>query len=109
MPVNKEQLYQPVVRAAIEALDDGDLHTWLRLFAADAQLYDDGRKIDLKTFSANAVGKERFTHIDKVENNGWDVYGRFHSDQWGDFKTCFRFLINADAKIERLEIGQANY
>lgn len=109
MPINKDKLHQPIVRAAIEALEEGDLHTWLNLFTADAQLFDDGRKIDFTTFSRNAVGKEKFTHIDKVENDGWDVYGQFHSDQWGDFNTYFRFRVNADGKIERLEIGQANY
>ena len=24
--------------------------------------------------------------IDKVEDRGLTIYGRFHSDQWGDFK-----------------------
>lgn len=93
----------------MEALEDGDLHTWLSLFAAGPQLFDDGRQIDFNAFSRNAVGKEKFTRIDKVENDGWDVYGQFHSDQWGDFKTCFRFRTDAAGKIERLEIGQANY
>jgi hypothetical protein len=109
MPINKEKIHQPVVRAAIEALEDGDLHTWLHLFTPDASLYDDGRKIDLKEFSRNALGKERFTSIDKVENEGWDIYGQFHSDQWGDFKTFFRFSTDENGKIVRLEIGQANY
>jgi len=109
MPINKEKLHQPIVRAAIEALEDGDLHTWLNLFTADAQLFDDGRKIDFTAFSRNAVGKEKFTRIDKVENDGWDVYGQFHSGQWGDFKTYFLFRANANGKIEHLEIGQANY
>ena len=33
--------------------------------------------------------------------------GHFHSDQWGDFPTYFRFRLNAAGKIERLDIGQA--
>ena len=31
------------------------------------------------------------TSIDKVEDGGQTIYGRFHSDQWGDFKTFLRF------------------
>ena len=40
--------------------------------------------------------KERFgssvadlASIDKVEDDGLTIYGRFHSDQGGDFKTLF--------------------
>lgn len=104
-----EQLKHPVVKSAIEALQQGDLQAWNALFSSDAALFDDGRKIDLHNFSKDALGHERFTAIDKVENNGLDIYGKFHADQWGDFKTYFKFHINADHKINKLEIGQANY
>lgn len=104
-----EQLKHPVVKAAIEALQQGDLQAWNALFSNDATLFDDGRKIDLHNFSKEALGHERFTAIDKIENNGLDLYGKFHSDQWGDFKTYFKFHINDDNKISRLEIGQASY
>jgi len=49
-------------------------------------------------FSEEAIGNERFTSIDKVENNGLDVYGHFHSSQWGDFKTYFKFHLTGDGK-----------
>ena len=102
-------LNNPVVKSAIDALQQGDLQAWNALFTADATLLDDGRKIDLAAFSKDALGHERFTAIDKVENNGLDIYGKFHSDKWGDFKTYFKFHINAENKITKLEIGQANY
>jgi hypothetical protein len=104
-----EQLKHPVVKSAIEALQQGDLQAWDTLFSNDAALFDDGRKIDLHSFSKDALGHERFTAIDKVENDGLDIYGKFHSDKWGDFKTYFKFHINAEHKISKLEIGQANY
>ncbi|MGQ3012348.1 MAG: hypothetical protein ACT6QS_01455 [Flavobacteriales bacterium] len=44
-----------------------------------------------------------------MEHEGQHLYGRFHSDQWGDFKTYFKFRINAEGLIERLDIGQASY
>ena len=102
-------LNNPIVKSAIDALQQGDLQAWNALFAADASLFDDGRKIDLAAFSKDALGHERFTAIDKVENNGLDIYGKFHSDKWGDFKTYFKFHINGENKITKLEIGQANY
>ena len=45
----------------------------------------------LEKFTKDALGHKRFTSIDKVENNGLDITGHFRSDQWGDFRTYFRF------------------
>jgi len=53
------------------------------------------------------LGIERFTSIDVMENNGLDLVGRFHSDQWGDFRTYFKFQLSPTGKIKRLDIGQA--
>ena len=55
------------------------------------------------------IGKERFTSIDKEEDGGMSIFGHFHSDQWGDFKTYFKFHLASDGKFDRLDIGQANY
>jgi len=107
--MNTDQLTNPTVKKAIEALQAGDKKAWFALFTADAELFDDGHKMNFKSFFEKALGHERFTAIDKMENQGLDVYGRFHSDQWGDFKTYFRFIINPEGKIRRLDIGQANY
>ena len=90
--MNTDKLTHPIVKRAI-----------------DAALYDDGNKMNFRQFFDKAMGHERFTSIDKVENRGQDVYGHFHSDQWGDFKTYFKFKVNGDNQIERLDIGQANY
>jgi hypothetical protein len=76
-------------------------------FEPDAELYDDGNPRSLKEFTRNALGHERFTSIDCVENNGPDLTGAFHSERWGDFQTCFRFQLSPAGKINRLDIGQA--
>lgn len=107
--MNTDQLTNPIVKKAIEALQAGDKKAWFSLFIADAELFDDGHKMNFKSFFEKALGHERFTNIDKVENQGLDVYGRFHSDQWGDFKTYFRFTVNPEGRISHLDIGQANY
>ena len=99
----------PVARKAIDVLQAGNKNAWFELFTADAVLFDDGNKIDFKGFSESALGHERFTSIDKVENEGLSLLGKFHSDKWGDFKTYFKFHINSTGKINRLEIGQADY
>ncbi|HWV64455.1 hypothetical protein [Chitinophaga sp.] len=107
--MNTDKLTNATVKQAINALQANDSKAWFALFTDKATLYDDGNKMDFKAFWQKAIGHERFTSIDKAENNGLDVYGRFHSDQWGDFKTYFKFHIDQDGKIDRLDIGQAKY
>jgi hypothetical protein len=95
------------VKAAIEALHQGDRTAWLALFEPDAKLYDDGSPRSLEEFTRDALGHERFTSIERVENNGLDLLGEFHSDRWGDFRTYFRFQLSPAGRIKRLDIGQA--
>ncbi|MDF0506451.1 nuclear transport factor 2 family protein [Burkholderia cenocepacia] len=102
-----DTLRHPVVRRAIDALQQGDGAAWAALFAPDATLYDDGRPRDLRAFNRDAIGSERFTTIDRVENDGLDLYGQFHSDRWGTFRTYFKFQIDGEGRISRLDIGQA--
>jgi hypothetical protein len=102
-----DALTNPVIKAAIEALQNGDRKTWSALFEPDAELYDDGSLRSLKEFTRDTLGHERFTSIDRVENNGLDLAGAFHSDRWGDFQTYFRFQLSPAGKIYRLDIGQA--
>lgn len=109
MAIDLTKLSNVKVKAAIMALQKGDEKTWFSLFAAEVAFYDDGNQMKFNNFFRKALGHERFTCIDKVENNGLEVYGHFHSDQWGDFKTCFKFQVNKEGKIARLDIGQASY
>jgi hypothetical protein len=100
------KLTNPKVRGAIAALQAGDKTEWLGFFSPDAKLTDDGSPRSFVSFSNDALGHERFTSIDRVENNGLNVYGGFHSDRWGDFKTYFKFHPGSDDKFARLDIGQ---
>ena len=102
-----DALTNSTVKAAVEALQSGNRKAWSALFEPDAELYDDGSPRSLKEFTRDALGHERFTSIDRVENNGLDLTGAFHSDEWGDFRTYFRFQLSPGRKIERLDIGQA--
>ncbi len=101
------ELTNPTVEAAITALQNGDRDAWSALFEPDAELYDDGSPRDLKKFTRDALGHERFTSIERVENNGLDLVGAFHSDRWGDFRTYFKFQLSPSGKIKRLDVGQA--
>jgi hypothetical protein len=104
-----ETITHPTAKAAIEAWQKGNLNLWQSFFVSSPQLLDDGHSRNFLKFSNEAIGKERFTSIDKVEDHGLSIYGHFHSDTWGDFKTYFKFHLDAQGKISKLEIGQADY
>jgi len=105
--MDKLNLAHPKVRAAISAFQEGRATEWAAAFATGVELFDDGNPRDFARFSHEALGHERFTAIETVEENGLGIIGRFHSDQWGDFQTFFRFRLGADGRFDRLDIGQA--
>lgn len=105
--MDTSKITNSTVKAAFEAWQKGDSKLWLSFFTADARLLDDGNTRDFKKFSTKAIGHEYFTGIDSVTDNGQSVYGQFHSDKWGNFRTYFKFHINSEGKIYLLEIGQA--
>ena len=102
------KLTHPIVKAAFEAWQKGNSELWLSYFTKDAKLLDDGHPRNFHKFSTEAIGHERFTSIDTVADNGLSVYGQFHIDTWGNFKTYFKFHIDNNNKIYQLEIGQAD-
>jgi hypothetical protein len=110
--MNTDKLTNPTVRAAIDALQSGDREAWTELLERDAQLFDDGRLPSLDKFNQEALGHERFISIDRIENHGLDLIGHFHSDQWGNFRTYFRFQLSSagrrlgpDHYLRRLQQG----
>jgi ketosteroid isomerase-like protein len=106
--MDTRQLTNQTVKQAFDAWQNGDSKTFLSFFTADAKLYDDGNPRDFSKFVKEACGHEQFTSINKVENNGLDIKGNFHTESWRDFKTYFKFHFNAEGKIIRLDIGQAH-
>lgn len=107
--MNISKLTNQTVKNAFDALQAGDKNTFYSCFANNATFTDDGRTLDFKSFFDNAFEKkEKFLTLDKVENEGKDLYGNFYAGQWGTFKVYFKFHLNGEGKINRLDIGQAN-
>lgn len=101
------KITNPTVKNAIEALQANDLKSWYSHFTDDAVFTDDGRTLGLKSFFDNAFEKkEKFLTIVKVENDGKIIYGNFYAGQWGTFNVFFKFTVNKEGKITRLDIGQ---
>lgn len=107
--MDTSKLTNHLVKDAFDAWQAGDSKKWLSFFETNAKLLDDGHPRDFQKFSLEAIGHERFISIDKVEDNGLSLFGKFHSDAWGDFKTYFKFGIGKNGKFDQLEIGQAEY
>ncbi|WP_336960424.1 hypothetical protein [Chryseobacterium contaminans] len=99
------KITDPQVKQAIEALQTGD-KSWYSFFTENPAMTDDGNKVDFKSFFANALGKELFLSIDRVENEGKDIHGNFKAGQWGTFPVFFKFHKNSEGKFDRLDIGQ---
>ena len=97
------------VNAAMEAWQNGDSKTFLSYFTANPSMTDDGNPRNFQSFVKDACGKEKYLTIDKVENDGKDVFGNFKAGNWGTFKVFFKFHQNNEGKFERLDIGQAKY
>lgn len=106
MAVDLSKLSNPKVKAAVTALQNGDLKSWFPLFSDEVAFYDDGNQMQFNNFFKKSFGHERFLSIDHVADNGLSLSGNFHSDQWGDFKTTFKFQLNKSGKFDRLDIGQ---
>ena len=96
------------VKKAFEAWQNGNDKTFLSFFTKDVKLFDDGNPRDFQKFVKDACGHEKFTTVEKVENEGKDITGNFHTESWGDFTTYFKFQIDAEGKIDSLYIGQVN-
>lgn len=94
------------VRNAVQALQDGN-QGWYSFFTDNPAMTDDGNTVDFKSFFANALGKEKFLTIDRVGDDGKEIYGNFQAGKWGTFPVFFRFHKNNEGKFDRLDIGQA--
>jgi hypothetical protein len=81
---------QPIVRSAIEAMNNRNKKGWYELFSNKPELTDDGNPQDFSEWSERELFGSSVSYlasIDKVEDGGLTIFGKFHSDQWGDFKT----------------------
>jgi hypothetical protein len=108
--MNTEQLTNPLVKAAIEALNARDRQGWFSLFASDTTLTDDGNVREFTQWSDSELfgnDKAYLMSIDRVEDNGLTIYGKFHSGRWGEFDTFMKFKVQ-DNKIIRLDVGQVD-
>ena len=99
-----EELTNPVVRAMVTAMHNGDRNAFYNMFAPSAQLTDDANPVPL----AEWVDWEIFRahgrlYVESEDRNGLELTGRFESDQW-DMLTVWRFEV-INERIQRLDVA----
>ena len=101
----------PIIKSAIEAINRRNKKQWYKSFSDKPEFTDDGNPQDFIEWCEKELFGSSLSYlasIDKVEDGGLTIYGMFHSDQWGDFKTFLRFHMENE-KITKLEVGQTDY
>jgi hypothetical protein len=109
--LNLNAISHPIVKVAIEAISNRNKKQWYALFSDSPTFTDVGNPHDFtKWCEEELFGSSRayLASIDKIENAGLTIYGRFHSDQWGDFKTFLKFHVQK-GKITKMAVGQVEY
>ncbi|HKH86908.1 MAG TPA: hypothetical protein VKA40_10180 [Nitrososphaera sp.] len=110
-PLDLNTIGHSIVKSAIEAMNSRNKKQWYALFSDNPTFTDDGNFHDFTDWCEKELFGSSLAYlasIDKVEDRGLTIYGRFHSDQWGDFKTFLKFHVD-NGKITKMAVGQANY
>jgi len=99
-----EELANPVVRAMVTAMNDGDRNTFFSVFAPSAELTDDGNPEPLTEWVDREIFHARGSlYVESEDHGGLELTGRFESDQW-DMLTVWRFEI-VNGRIQRLDVA----
>lgn len=99
-----EQLANPVVRAVVAAMRDGNRKAFFAAFAPSAVLTDDGHPQPLAEWADREIFRARGRlDVEQENRDGLELVGPFHSDQW-DMATVWRFDI-ADGRVRRLDVA----
>ena len=99
-----EELTNPVVRAMVTTMNDGDRKAFFSVIAPSAELTDDGNPepltewVDREIFHAHGS-----LYVESEDRDGLELTGRFESDQW-DMLTVWRFEI-VNERIQRLDVA----
>lgn len=82
---------------------DNDRDAFLALFEPDAKLTDDGETEQLVEWADRELFKGHGRlDVQREQNNGLELVGRFHSDQW-NMMTVWRFDI-VDRRVRQLDV-----
>lgn len=99
-----EELTNPVVRAMVTAMHNGDRKAFFALFAPSAKLTDDGNPEPLTEWVDREIfGAKGSLYVESEDSDGLELTGRFESDMW-DMLTVWRFEI-VNERIQCLDVA----
>jgi hypothetical protein len=99
-----EELTNPVVRAMVTAMHNGDRKAFFALFAPTAKLTDDSNPVSLTEWVDREIfGAHGRLYVETEDRDGLELTGRFESDMW-DMLTVWRFEI-INEHIQRLDVA----
>ena len=99
-----EELTNPVVRAMVTAMHNGDRKAFFAFFAPTTKLTDDGNPVPLTEWIDREIfGAHGRLYVETEDRDGLELAGRFESDKW-DMLTAWRFEITNE-HIQRLDVA----
>jgi hypothetical protein len=99
-----EDLANPVVRAVVTAMRDGNHKAFFAAFGPSAVLTDDGHPQPLVEWADREIFHAHGRlEVEKENRGGLELVGSFHSDQW-DMATAWRFDV-AEGRVRRLDVA----
>jgi hypothetical protein len=97
----------PVVRAFVAAINDGDRAAFDALLASGATMSDDGSERDLADWTEREIfGADGRMTVESEQDGGRALIASFTNSTWGAMRTSWRFTVDG-GKISRFETGQA--
>jgi hypothetical protein len=97
----------PVVRAFIDAINNGDRDAFFAILGPDATMSDDGTERDLAQWADREIfSSHGHLEVESAADGGRSLIARYRNDAWGAMRTSWRFTVAGD-KISRFDTGQA--
>ena len=99
-----EELTNPVVRAVVIAMRNGDREAFFAAFSPSAKLTDDGHPHPLVEWADREIFQAHgHLDVEREDRRGLELIGPFHSDQW-DMSTMWLFEI-MNGRVQHLDVA----
>jgi hypothetical protein len=97
----------PLVRAFVAAVNDGDREGFFGLLTPGATMSDDGSERDLEEWVDREIfSSQGHMEVESESDGGRSLLVSYSNSTWGAMRTAWRFVVEGD-RISRFETGQA--
>jgi hypothetical protein len=97
----------PVVRAFVAAVNEGDREGFFALLTPGATMSDDGSERDLEEWVDREIfSSQGHMEVESESDGGRSLLVMYSNSTWGEMRTAWQFVLEGD-RISRFETGQA--